>query len=125
MRYIVEWFDNGAGCATIEKEFENLEDARKAFNEMCFDYNQSTETDQQGVEILLGRVDESGDYEQLESYDGAKFWTGDREAGNKIECFDTLEQAREAIAKYEESDKSEGIYEEDFYAIYCEEGIVE
>ena len=70
MRYIVEWFDNGAGCATIEKEFENLEDARKAFNEMCFDYNQSTETDQQGVEILLGRVDESGDYEQLESYDG-------------------------------------------------------
>ena len=68
--YTVEWFNNGAGCATISEEFNDLEDARKAFGEMCFDYNRSTMADRKGCEILLGRVDDNGDYEQIESYDG-------------------------------------------------------
>lgn len=49
-----------------------------------------------------------------------KFWTRDREAGNKIECFETLEEAQEAIKAYEEQDKNEGSFENDFYEIYEE-----
>lgn len=50
-----------------------------------------------------------------------KYWTRDREAGNKIESFATLEEAREAIANYEEQDKADDAYTEDFYEIYDEE----
>lgn len=47
-----------------------------------------------------------------------KYYTCDREAGNKIESFNTIEEARQAIKEYEEKDKKENIYEEDFYQIY-------
>lgn len=47
--------------------------------------------------------------------------TRDREAGNAIEKFDTLEAAREAIKAYEETDKADGTYTTDFYEIYDEE----
>ena len=46
-----------------------------------------------------------------------KFKIQDREAGNLIEVFNSKEEAIKALAKYEESDKAEGIYEEDFYEI--------
>ena len=49
-----------------------------------------------------------------------KYWTRDREAGNKIECFETLEEAQKAIEAYEDQDKNEGTFEEDFYEIYSE-----
>lgn len=41
----------------------------------------------------------------------------DREAGNMVDYFDTLEEAQTALAEYEEQDKKDGIYEEDFYEI--------
>lgn len=41
----------------------------------------------------------------------------DREAGNVVERFDSLEEAETALRGYEESDKSEGIYEADFYEV--------
>lgn len=41
----------------------------------------------------------------------------DREAGNIIEYFDTMEKAEKALQEYEESDKAEGIYEENFYEV--------
>ena len=41
----------------------------------------------------------------------------DREAGNVIEQFKTIEEAEAALRSYEESDKREGIYEEDFYEV--------
>lgn len=41
----------------------------------------------------------------------------DREAGNVIETGLTLEEAETKLAQFEESDKEEGIYEEDFYEI--------
>lgn len=47
-----------------------------------------------------------------------KYWTRDREAGNKIECFETLEEAQKALTAYEEEDKKDGTYEENFYEIY-------
>lgn len=50
-----------------------------------------------------------------------RYWTRDREAGNKIESFTTLEEAREAIKGYEEQDKKDRTFEADFYEIYDEE----
>lgn len=47
-----------------------------------------------------------------------RFITRDREAGNEIERFATLEEARKAIKSYEETDKAEETYTEDFYEIY-------
>ncbi len=41
----------------------------------------------------------------------------DREAGNKIEEFQTLIEAQEALAKYEDEDRSNGDYTYEFYEI--------
>ena len=34
-----------------------------------------------------------------------KYWTRDREAGNKIEWFETEEEAKNAVKEYEEQDR--------------------
>lgn len=56
-----------------------------------------------------------------------RYVTRDREAGNEIEHFNTLLEARNAIEEYERKDKEDEIYEENFYEIYdtVEEEIVE
>lgn len=41
----------------------------------------------------------------------------DREAGNVIDKFDTLEEAQEELRRYEEEDRREETYTEDFYEI--------
>ena len=41
----------------------------------------------------------------------------DREAGNVIDTLATYKEAVEMLNAYEESDKAEGIYEENFYEI--------
>lgn len=41
-----------------------------------------------------------------------------RESGTIIEEFETLEEAKEEVAYYEELDKEHEIYEPDFYEIY-------
>lgn len=47
-------------------------------------------------------------------------FTADREAGNKIEAFNTIEEALKAIAAYEAEDKRDGTYTPDFYDIVDE-----
>lgn len=42
----------------------------------------------------------------------------DREAGNVITEFETLEEAKKELEKYEAQDKKDGVYVEDFYEIY-------
>ena len=42
----------------------------------------------------------------------------DREAGNVIEHFNTVEEAKKTLERYEEQDKKDGVYVEDFYEIY-------
>lgn len=42
----------------------------------------------------------------------------DRQGGNIIDSFDSLEAAMYALNEYEEADKLEGIYEENFYEIF-------
>lgn len=41
----------------------------------------------------------------------------DREAGNIIDEFDSLEAAEAALVKYEEEDRRDGTFEEDFYEV--------
>ena len=41
----------------------------------------------------------------------------DREAGNVITQFETMEEAQKELEKYEEQDKKDGVYVEDFYEI--------
>ena len=41
----------------------------------------------------------------------------DREAGNVITQFKTMEEAQKELEKYEEQDKKDGTYSEDFYEI--------
>jgi hypothetical protein len=45
----------------------------------------------------------------------------DREAGNSFETGLTLEKAQELLAMFEEEDKQEGTYTEDFYEIVPED----
>lgn len=44
----------------------------------------------------------------------------DREAGNIIDMFYTLADAENELRKYEEADKADGTYEEDFYEIVAD-----
>lgn len=46
-----------------------------------------------------------------------KYIIRDREAGNIIDEFDTMEEAVETLEQYEAEDKKDGTYEEDFYEI--------
>lgn len=46
-----------------------------------------------------------------------KFYTRDREAGNRIDEFNTREEAESAIAAYEKEDMADGTYTPDFYEI--------
>ena len=41
----------------------------------------------------------------------------DKEAGNKIDVFDTMFEAKKAIQEYEEQDNKEGTYTTGFYEI--------
>ena len=47
-----------------------------------------------------------------------KFIVQDKETGTVIEKVESLELAKELIKKYEDEDKKNEIYEEDFYEIY-------
>jgi hypothetical protein len=47
-----------------------------------------------------------------------RYATRDREAGNTIEKFKTLEDAEKAIRQYEKDDLEDGIFTENFYEIY-------
>lgn len=46
-----------------------------------------------------------------------KYIIRDREAGNIIESFKTLEEAEKKLKKFEEEDKKDGIYIDNFYEI--------
>lgn len=46
------------------------------------------------------------------------FKVRDRQGGNVIDSFESLEAATYALNEYEEADKLEGIYTENFYEIF-------
>lgn len=47
-----------------------------------------------------------------------KYIIRDAEGGNKIAEFNTLEEAQSELNEYEEEDKEDGVYTEDFYEIF-------
>lgn len=72
-----------------------------------------TENDKSAIIKIQGDIIEIKKEEETDRY-----ITRDREAGNVIDCFSTLAEARKAIEAYERSDKAEDIYEKNFYEIY-------
>lgn len=46
-----------------------------------------------------------------------KFIIRDKEAGNIIDIFDTIEEAKAELKSYEQEDKKDGTFTEDFYEI--------
>ena len=46
------------------------------------------------------------------------FEVRDRQGGNVIDSFDSLEAAMYTLNEYEDADKLDGIYEENFYEIF-------
>ena len=46
------------------------------------------------------------------------FQVRDRQGGNVIDAFDSLEAATYALNEYEEADKIDNIYKENFYEIF-------
>lgn len=50
-----------------------------------------------------------------------KYYTADKEAGNKIEAFNTVEEALKAIAAYEAEDEKNDTYTPDFYDVVNED----
>jgi hypothetical protein len=46
------------------------------------------------------------------------FEVRDRQGGNVIDSFESLEAATYALNEYEETDKLDNIYEENFYEIF-------
>lgn len=49
-----------------------------------------------------------------------KIYTADRETGTLIDECKSVEEALESIKKYENDDRADGIYEEDFYDVVDE-----
>lgn len=66
---------------------------------------------------LSGRETASGNPECYYFENVKMFVIQDREAGNVIDELSTLEEAQKAMAAYEEEDKKDGNYVEDFYEI--------
>jgi hypothetical protein len=52
-----------------------------------------------------------------------KLFTADRETGTFIEEIKSVKEGKELIAQYEEQDKIDGTYEENFYCIVDENHI--
>lgn len=50
-----------------------------------------------------------------------KFIIRDKETGTEIDIFNTIEEAKAELESYEQEDKKDGIYTEDFYEIVEEE----
>lgn len=50
-----------------------------------------------------------------------KYYVSDKETGTFIKEVETIEDGKDLIQQYEESDKADGTYEEDFYDIVDEE----
>lgn len=53
----------------------------------------------------------------MEKKNEVKFAVRDREAGNVIEVFRSLSDAELALAQYEQDDKDNDVYSENFYEI--------
>ena len=77
------------------------------FRPVCRYKSGTDEQERNGVDIEI----------KMKEEEKMKFFTANRETGTFIDEFDTYEEAKKAIEEYEEQDKTDGIYEADFYEI--------
>lgn len=134
---IIDDMINARGLENLtvfESKEQALENAEREWN--LLDKQDKLDRNRYIVGLCNVEKDESGCWNYAEDHEGnidadiyevakdfkeIKYWTRDRETGNKIESFETLEEARAAILAYEEQDKADDTYSEDFYEIYNEE----
>lgn len=116
MKYIVmDWKGNDL----FTKEFDNKE-AAIAEAKRQFAYLEDGEQMTRNFYVLESV---NPDEEAEDHYDGNEVWrpsryvVRDREAGNIFDACDTYEEAESVLKAYEDEDKRDGNYIEDFYEI--------
>lgn len=119
-KYYVEEIkgDDEFTLGRFDTKEEAIEEARDRWARMC-------EADKKNCRIEVRQYEEDVEDEDCNNFDYTKFeWenhtfeTRDYETGTCIDEFATLEEARKAIEAYEQEDKENGCYEENFYEIY-------
>ena len=119
MKYIVfDEMKNGTGdifSTEHETKEEAIAAAQRQWEHLTF-----REQRQRNVYVLESV---NPDEDAMDHFDGNTVWTAtdlyvaDRETGTFIELVKSVEAGKELIKKFEENDKKEGIYEDDFYVI--------
>lgn len=67
-RYCVEWFSVKGEVGTNEELFHDLDCARKAYENECYQLERSAKEDRENYEIWLSSIDEDGDMELIEIF---------------------------------------------------------
>lgn len=67
-RYCVEWFSVKGGVGTNEELFHDLDCAREAYENECYQLERSAKEDKENYEIWLSSIDENGDTELIEKF---------------------------------------------------------
>lgn len=119
MKYIVfDEMKNGTGDI-FNTEHETKEEAIAAAQRQ-WEYLTFREQRQRNVYVLESV---NPDEDAIDHFDGNTIWTAadlyvaDRETGTFIELVKSVEAGKELIRQFEERDKADGIYTEDFYTV--------
>lgn len=67
-RYCVEWFSVKGEVGTNEELFHDLDCAREAYENECYQLERSAKEDKENYEIWLSSIDEDGDMELIEIF---------------------------------------------------------
>lgn len=67
-RYCVEWFSVKGEVGTNEELFHDLDCAREAYENECYQLERSSKEDKENYEIWLSSIDEDGDTELIEKF---------------------------------------------------------
>lgn len=67
-RYCVEWFSVKGEVGTNEELFHDLDCAREAYENECYQLERSAKEDRENYEIWLSSIDEDGDTELIEIF---------------------------------------------------------
>lgn len=71
-RYCVEWFSVKGEVGTNEELFHDLDCAREAYENECYQLERSAKEDKENYEIWLSSIDEDGDMELIEIFSALK-----------------------------------------------------
>ena len=119
-KYYVEEIkgDDEFTLGKFDTKEEAIEAARHEWNCMTpFDKKMNIIEVRQYEEDIEDEDCNNFDYDLIE-WENHTYETRDYETGTLIDEFATLDEARKAIKEYEEEDKKNECFEEDFYEIY-------